>query len=230
MSKQVDANKTRGKRRLLITLLVIALLLGAASWLAYRQFQKDTQVTIKNAPGSTRELVIPNAETKKFDDPLFSFDAPGDWKLVKHETAPYDLYSYKSTLTNADNRYMDIYVDRLPGTMAVNKALSVKAVGDALQHGQISENCTGFTPGAKATVGGPRQMSIPSKWDGVEFLCDNDNIMRNVVGTGATGSINKVTLTGKTTGPHSFFFVYIDNNATPEYTIFYKVLESFRLK
>lgn len=74
-------------------------------------------------------------------------------------------------------------------------------------------------------------MAVPAKWDGVDFLCDMDSKFRNVVGSSSPGNINKVTLTSQTSfTPHSFFFVYEDNNYNPEYTIFYEMLDSFKVK
>ncbi len=214
-------------KRLLITLAVIAVLLLAGGLYVYKQFKESTKPIIKNTAGSSHQFVIPNSDVKHFDQGLFAFDLPGDWKLIKHDQAPYDLYSFHSTLVNADNRALDIYVDSLPQTLAVNKAVAVRAQGNNLSHGMVSENCTTFT---SPSTQGAKPLAMPGKWDGVEFLCDNDNVMRNVVGTSAPGTINKVTLTGPTSGPHSFFFVYTDDNATPEYMIFYNMLESFKIK
>lgn len=228
--KTYEIGQRRHTTRKLAILGIILLLLSATGAYGYQQFKKETAPVIQNSAGRTYEQKIPNAETQRFDLGTFGFDAPADWKLIKHDTAPYNLYSYRSTLTNADNRYLDVYVDSVPQKLAVNKAVAVRPQGNNLSHGMVSENCTTFTTAGTVPSGAAKPLAVPAKWDGVEFLCDNDNVMRNVVGTSSPSQINKVTLVGPTAGTHSFFFVYTDNNATPAYDIFYKMLESVAVK
>lgn len=225
---KVGYRSRRSKR--LIILAVVIIVAGAGLYAVYVQFRKSTQVVIKNSAGTSQPFDIPNSKTLHYDQGFFGFDAPSDWKLIKHDTAPYDLYSYRSTLKNADNRYLDIYADKIPLTLAVNKSVAVRTQGGILSHGMVSENCTSFNTAPPRTVGGSQALTVNAKWDGVVFVCDLDNINRNAVGTSAADSINKVTLTGPTNGSHSYFFVYNDNNYTPDYTIFYNILESFIAK
>lgn len=151
---------------------------------------------------------------------------PADWKRLQPDlNGPYKKYSYQAGLKNADNRWVTVYVDGLPVKTAVNKALAVRAEGAKLSHGMVSANCAEFTPKPSANA-----LVAPAKWDGIDFLCDLDSTTRNVVGTSAPGSVNKVTLTNAGFTPHSFFFVYEDNNFTPDYDIFYKMLDSFSVK
>ena len=225
---EIGHKRRRNWRRILVVLA--ALLLLAGGYYIYVQFKESTKPLIKNTAGTTRPLEIPNSKTQHFDQSSFGFDLPVDWKLIKHDTAPYNLYSYRATLTNADNRALDVYVDALPQSLAVNKAVAVRGQGSNLSHGEASENCITFTSATSSEAHTRKPLAILAKWDGVEFLCDNDNTNRNVIGTSAPGTVNKVTLTSLTTGPHSFFFVYTDDNATPDYTIFYRMLESFIVK
>jgi hypothetical protein len=161
----------------------------------------------------------------RFDEAAFFFKLPPDWKKTGQIlTGPTKKYSYQATLKNAENRYLDIYVDAIPQDMAVNKAVAVRAEGAKLTHGNVSNNCIEFT---NKPAGG---FVAPAKWDGVDFLCDYGSTGRNVIGTSAPGSINKVELTNAGFSKHSFFFVYTDHNYTPDYGIFYDFLDSFSVK
>ncbi|HEX8182867.1 MAG TPA: hypothetical protein VF575_04685 [Candidatus Saccharimonadales bacterium] len=222
---EIGYKRRKSRRALIVGVLMLALLGGG--YYVNMEFQATTQPEIKNSAGTTRPLEIPNSKTMRFDQGVFAFDAPADWKLINHDTAPYDMYSFRASLTNADNRYLDIYIDKIPQTMAVNRAVAVRAQGNNLAHGETSENCTTFTAATSSEARIAKPLAISAKWDGVEFLCDNDNTTRNVIGTSSPASINKVTLAGPTSGQHSFFFVYTDNNSTPDYSIFYRILESF---
>lgn len=228
--KTYEVGHRRRRNWRLAILAMLALVLLTAGVYIYRQFEKDTQTVIRNTPGTTHELVIPNSQKQRFDENTFTFEAPADWKLVKHDTAPYNLFSYRSTLTNADNRSLDIYMDTIPQKLAVNKAVAVRAQENMLSHGLTSDNCMTFTAGTSSDAHIIKPLSFVAKWDGVEFICDNDNTLRNVIGTSAAASVNKVTMTGSSGNSHSFFYVYTDNNATPDYTIFYNMLDSFTLK
>lgn len=217
--------------RKLIAFFIFLVLLAATGYYGYQQLLKDTQATIVNSKGTSRSQEIPNSATVKFDQETFAFDAPADWKLIKHDPqGPYNLYSYRATLKNADNRYLDIYVDRLPQALAVNKAVAVRAQANKLTHGLTSENCKDFVNQSPAGAGAAKVLTAPAKWDGVEFICDLDATTRNVIGTSSPGSVNKVTLTSPASGPRPFFFVYTDNNYTPDYSIFYNILDSFTVK
>jgi hypothetical protein len=95
----------------------------------------------------------------------------------------------------------------------------------------MSDVCLTFT-GAPASSAQTAQ-SLPNqlaKWQGINFMCDLSNYNNNSVGTSSLQGINTVTLTGSTTGRHSFFFLYVDHNIQPDYSIFTNALKSFRVK
>lgn len=226
-AKHWDAKPSHKVIHTIVTVIVTLFLVGGAGY-AYWFFQKDTQTSFTSNPGRAQVSTIEslNPAGAKFDEATFTMELPGDWKRLQPDlSGPLKKYSYQAGLKNADNRYLSIYVDGLPQTMAVNKALAVRGEGAKLSHGMISENCTEFTAKTAAN-----QLAVPAKWDGIDFLCDLDTKTRNVVGTSSPGNVNKVVLTNAGFTQHSFFFVYEDNNFTPEYDIFYKMLESFTVK
>lgn len=218
----------RHRRRGLVIAAVVVLILTAAGLYAYRYFSAETQAVVHNAPAVIKPADIPVVTTTRFDETVFGFELPADWKKLKTESGQYAIYSYQSSLTNNDNRYLDIYLDKIPVTMAVNKAVAVHAAGTKLSHGVISDNCLTFT--TPVPTGEQKATILPARWDGIQFFCDTDNTSRNVVGISSPDHVNQVALTGPVSGQHSFLFVYTDNNHSPDYTIFYKMLDSFAVK
>jgi hypothetical protein len=211
-----------------IVTIVVTLLLVAGAAYAYIFFINDTKTQTKNNPGKAiTSTVEANVQgTAHFTEAIFTFDLPADWKKTGElTTGPYHKFSYRATLKNADNRQLDIYADGIPLDMEVNKEVSVQPNGAKLTHGEVSNNCAEFT-----TQTTPKRLKMPAKWDGVDFLCDMDGVTRNIVGTSAPGSINKVELTNAGFTKHSFFFVYEDNNYNPDYGILYNMLDSFTVK
>lgn len=221
--------RSRRNRRLIIA-FVAFIVLAIGGGYGYKQYKNAVQPIITNTAGTTRE--VKNAEPKltRFDEGGFEFYLPPDWKKVSRPSAQYTKYSYQSTMTNADNRQLDIYMDNLPLNLPVNQAVAVQANGNKLTYGNTSENCINFTSAEARKAGGSSALQVKARWDGVEFLCDLDNSTRNVIGTSSPQSINKVTLTTLEGKQRAFFFVYFDQNYNPDYSIFYKMLDSFVAK
>lgn len=225
--KQWDAKLSHKVLHTVLTVAVTLLIVGGGAY-AYRFFQQDTQTSFTSNPGRARVSTVEslNPAGAKFDEANFTMELPADWKRLAPDLAgPHKKYSYQAGLKNADNRYLTIYTDGLPQNMAVNKAVAVRGEGSKLSHGMASENCTEFTAQPAANA-----LAVPAKWDGIDFLCDMDTNTRNVIGTSSPGNINKVVLTDVGFTQHSFFFLYEDNNNTPDYDIFYKMLDSFTVK
>lgn len=227
VSKKWDAKLSHKVRHTVITVVLTLLVVGGGAY-GYWYISQDTQPEIRNGSGegTSRIITAETAAKVNFDEAFFAFDLPGDWKRLQPDlNGPYKKYSYQSGAKNADNRYLQIYADGIPLDMAVNKAVAVRGEGPTMTHGEVSANCTEFT--APTT---PKRLAVTAKWDGVDFLCDMDGVTRNRVGTSSPGGVNKVELTTAGFTKHNFFFVYEDNNNTPEYNIFYDMLESFTVK
>lgn len=223
--KRWDAKPSHKIRHTILTVVITLLIVGSGAY-AYIFFTSDTEASIQNSPTklTTRTIASPAETNLRFDEEAFAFSLPKEWKKIgQQSTGPYRKYSYQSGLKNAENRYLDVYIDALPLNMAVNKAVAVRSEGSTLSHGTVSDNCTEFTTKGSALI-------APAKWDGVDFLCDMDATGRNVIGTSAAGSINKVELTNAGFTKHMFFFVYTDHNFNPDYGIFYDFLDSFSVK
>ncbi len=228
MSKaQSKDAKKNGRRRRLTVLLVTGLLLSGAGLYAYRLLLQDTQPVISSTVGATRTFQGTAEERQKIDEAVFSFNLPADWKRIPPEQTVYKSYRYQSGKKNAENRYLTVFVDTIPLDRPVNKAVALRPSGSGLRHGQASENCSEF-PGVQSA--GQGRLQLKTTWDGVEFICDLDTETRNVIGTSSPGSVNSVRLSGPAAGSHSFFFLYEDNNYTPDYSLFYGILDSFKIK
>ena len=218
----------RAKRRhagkvLLEVVLVLAAI--AAAILAGKHFlSADTSIT-DAPPATTSHVSAPTRSTKHIDESFFSLDLPDDWEPTKPPNEPYKIYAWQNTSQNKGVRTLHLYVDGAP-RLAVNRVLPIQADGARLvMLGDVSDNCVNFTDGAKSTG----SSSLTGKWRGVNFLCDTANDQRDVVGASSPGKVDGVTLSSAS-GRHSFFFVYTDNSATPDYSIFTDAVNSFRLK
>lgn len=220
-------SKKKTKRKVWVAILLVLIALGAA--VAYFAViilsEPDEEITTTQA--ITREYAPPQGEdTKNFNQDMFSVTLPSDWVLKGHNEVPNNIYSYQATKKNADNRWLEIYVDRVPTGVAFNRLLPVIIENNKIVvTGSVSENCIEFT-GPQGNPRGAGVAALPAKWQGVDFLCDMSNYTRNVVGVGTIASKHNVILSGPTAGQHTFYFKYIDHNISPDYQILEKALES----
>jgi hypothetical protein len=130
------------------------------------------------------------------------------------------------------DRYMTIYIDTIPKSLPVIYELPLAVHNNQLAYGEMSGNCSGFTPGGTLnTYEAETLMPAPSTWDGINFMCNLPEVILNQVGTGAIGEpVNTVTITGPTGGTHNYFFFYADMNPNPNYSILTDAIQSFRAK
>jgi hypothetical protein len=222
-------SKKKTKRYIwVVVLLMLLALCAAAAYVAYMVLSEADE-TISTPQAITREYAPPQGEdTKEFiQQGLFTITLPSDWVLKGHNETPHNLYSYQATEKNEDNRWLEIYVDRVPTDAAFNKLLPVIIENNKIVvTGSVSENCIEFT-GPQGNPRGAGVDSLPAKWQGVDFLCDLSNYTRNVVGVGTVAAKHNIVLNGPTAGQHTFYFKYIDHNISPDYQILEKALQSF---
>lgn len=169
----------------------------------------------------------PSSSNKLVNEPYYTFELPSDWRQIQSvSNNMQNSITWESFEANASNRYLTIYTDPIPKTYAVNRELPLEAHGSSLSFGSLSDNCANFTNSGSPTPLVP----VLAKWQNVDFYCNSPNFADNQVGTGSVGSINSVTLMGPTSGIRHYFFLYIDRNSTPDYSIFYSILDSFQAK
>lgn len=200
------------------------IMLGA--WLANKYLQPDT--ILSDSHGVVRHVDVVKPPTKLASNSIFTIMIPRSWSVTDSQYIPAAQYAWHGTRAEDSARRIDVYVDSIPKDMAVNKLLPLHGSGDqVIITGNVSDNCVNFTDASKADK---LTAKVLAKWSGVSFYCDTGNYARNVIGTGAPGSINRVAATGKIAGQHAFFFVYTDHSAEPDYSIFTDMLNSFRVK
>ena len=191
-----------------------------------RSLTSDTK--LKQSKPLTYYVPATTPPTAKVEEPLFTVELPTQWVNAPAPNTPYTAYSWRGADKSDDNaRRLDIYIDTVPLSFAANRLTPVAVVDNHLQTtGPTSDNCSNFTDRSTMAQTGV----APSKWSGVNFLCDLSNYERNVVVAGSTEGVNTITLTGTTTGTHRVLLVYTDNSASPNFAIFAAIIQSFSLR
>lgn len=213
---------------LTVSLLIIGIVGGLISYDMYKSRSKPVSGTgrtiIQTLDETTNRLVV--------NEPTFTMELPGDWKeAARRNDVNERSITWQATKKNADNRMLKLHIDLIPPTRAVNRLLPVAAEGPGLVLGDLSENCSMFTQGgAGATGQAPTSKEAPAKWQRVDFICNLPRAIDNEVGTGSTGLVNTINVTGPSQGAHKYFFVYTDRNIQPDYTILFNALKTFRAK
>ena len=206
-------------------ILLLAGFIMAGVWTADTYLQPET--TLSSSEGVVRHVDVVKPATKQINTSIFSMEILKNWQPQESQLIPKAQYSWRGTGKEESSRSLDLYVDTIPATMAVNKLLPLRAAGDQMVVGDnISDNCINFTDSTQADK---RTGMVAAKWSGVDFYCDTGNYARNVIGTGSPEAINSVKLDGRASGSHRFFFVYTDHSAEPDYAILTDLLSSFRV-
>lgn len=228
---RVDAkNLKKRKWRKRIIWLIVILLLVAISIFAYikiREMLKPNTV-IKQAK-ATQSKVTYTDKTKRYEEVNFGIDIPVGWEKLPASGGQYKTYTWQTSEKGTNGQVLTIYEDNIPSNFAVNRVLIVRGENTNLNiEGSASENCSQYTRGGSTT---PSGVGAPAKWQDVEFICDQGNKQRDVIGTSSLDGINTVILKGPTAGPHKYFFTYSNYNAAnPDYAAFYEALQSFSMK
>ncbi|CAN5148025.1 hypothetical protein BH09PAT3_BH09PAT3_1880 [soil metagenome] len=223
---QLHAHKTHRSHVLRWTVIVLLILGGG---IAYGLHSLKPNTTTTKAATVTKKLEA-NTATQTFFKGAFSIALPKGWQFMSKQQDIYTVYHFKSALPGEDgNRSIDIYEDSSLPTFPVNRMLPVTADEEGhltTDASLVSDNCTAYTTGATTNLQKIGQMA---KWQGIEFMCDMGNTLRNVVGTGSKDGINTVTVKTATSTPHHYFFTYTDNNFKPDYSIYAAAINSFKV-
>jgi hypothetical protein len=217
----VDRSSRRRRllRRAIFVVVVVAVIVGA--FFLNTQLHSDT--TINQGQPTVTKVDIAEPKTKTVTEPTFKIDLPENWKAG--EPADHADYHWDGTDKLSIGRALDIYVDSVPSDMAFNRLLPLEAQDDRIVPvGDISENCVNFTDDATIQ---PSTLTAPSKWAGVNFICDMGNKFRNVIGISSAEGLNYVTV-GGARGSHRYTFVYTDHGARPSESVFLAMIRSFQ--
>lgn len=215
--------RLRRLRKAVMILACVALVVFGCYKLLHLNIKPSA--VIRNAPARTTQFNTPNAKTH-IDTSTFSVDLPAGWQTfnaVTNVTPP--TASYRSN--GEQIQMLSVYIDNIPSNLAVNRVVIVSSEGNGMSHGSVSDNCTSFT---NPTSDEEQKGYADGKWQGTTFLCDVGNYERNVVGITSPEGVNEVTLTGDKSGRHKVFITYTDNAINPNFSVFYDILSSFKLK
>ncbi len=219
--------KSRRRRALkwIVALVIVVALIGWAV-VAIRHALKP-KTTITQARALTTQVTYSN-QTKHYDEGDFSLNLPATWRPVPRPPHTYNSFTWQSSDQVTNGQVIEVYEDTIPVNFAVNRVLIVEGENDHLSvDGSASDNCSNYTlnePSASSSIG------APAKWQGINFLCDQANRQRDVIGTSSTDGINTVILKSQAGGTsHKFFFTYTDYSVNPDYTVFYNTLNSLRM-
>lgn len=215
LGRGVRKSRKRHIRRLVF--MIVLAVIGFGLWRLHI-FMQDTNDQPITPQAITREYTpSQTSAVKTFDTPVFHMQLPSDWAFKEHKLTPYNTYVYQATAKSEDNRWLEIYVDGAPPTLAFNRVRPITIKGDILTpYDLISDNC--YESAGNKPV--PQQ-----SYASVRFQCDIANYSRNVVGVGVVNQGTTLHI-----GGHTFVIVYTDHNVRPNYQILDDMLKSFSVK
>jgi hypothetical protein len=222
--------KRKSKQRRIAFWCFVLLALIALGGVAFIRIRDALQP--KTTISSSRSVVTKvtyKSQNHHYEEGDFTIDLPAEWQPVARPVGPYQSYTWRTAKHDSDGQIIVVYEDAYPVNFSVNRVLIVHGESDHVSvEGSVSDNCSTYTRGVSAA---PGQIGAPAKWQGVSFLCDQTNQNRDVIGTSSLDGINTVILRSPRDGQaHKFLFTYTDYAINPDYTVFYNVLNSFKMQ
>ncbi len=214
----------RARRRIIA--LAIVLFVGTLIYLLFN-LEVTPQQDIQNAPDTTQKFADPRAKNVKIEKTEFTLELPDGWKESKADASLVPAPKYVFISSEADQQTLRIYLDTIPSGLGINKAVTVSARANEIDHDVVSENCANYTGAAQKNL---KIANAPAKWQNIDFLCDLANSSRPIVGTISTDGMNFLKVKGATIGERRVFITYGDFNINPNYITFYDILESVEFK
>lgn len=217
--------------RLIGTVVGVLIVTGVIAGFLVLDIRRNKSPAV-SSQSTVQQLLSESAQSITVNEPFFSFQLPSDWKEIgRKKTETENSISWQATKKNEENRYLTLHIDTIPASKPINRLMPVKAEGNGLSVGDVSEKCETFTVGGTQNAQDAQKLKpAPAKLREVNFICNLPGIVDNEVGSGSPEGINVVSLTGETSGIHKYFFVYTDRNIQPNYGIFVNALESFKAK
>ena len=219
--------RPKHRKKMLGIVFVSSVVVIAISTYIYLSFRPKTD--LKQATAITTKVNYSGNSTRHYDEPDFTIDLPSSWQLIPRPAGPYKSFTWQRSDHGTNGEEITVYQDTIPQNFAVNRVLIVEPdVSKLTLKGSASDNCSTYTKNMAQTN---NQFGAPAKWQGVDFLCDQSNQERDVIGTSSTDGVNTVILQSPHNGlKHKFLFSYTNHSINPDYTVFYTALGSFELK
>ena len=211
--------------RFLLFLIPVILSIFAFAWFILLR-NSDVVTSSFNKEGAQVAVVKPTM--KDYSNEYFKITLPATWNALGKQN-PYSnqvYYEFQDSVKETSNRWVRVYVDVIPKDFALNRVLPITVVENKIVPGVISDDCTTFTGSPQAVTGKPVAETWTAKWQDVNFVCAMKAKL-NYVGTASAEEGIITTFTSSNNTKHKYFFLYIDHNVRPDYSIFTDALKSF---
>jgi hypothetical protein len=230
MYKAGQRQENKRKKRIFWIFFFIIFIALVIAGVFYVLNMLKPETSIKESAPIVRKLDYEDKnKMKKYAEDNFTIELPSTWKQEPRPKGMYKSYTWTNINKSANGESIVIYEDKIPLNYAVNRVVIVEPEGDHVAiKGDVSENCNTYTKD-NPTKG--TKASTPAKWQGIDFLCDQNNISRDVIGTSSEDGVNTVVLSGKGgAAAHKYFFTYTNHSINGNYTTFIAAITSFKMQ
>jgi hypothetical protein len=209
--------------KLLILIPITVAFVGFISYLIYIN-TTGKPVHIDGPATKSGSIAAVAYPVQTINEPDFSMQLPASWVQTSYidDSSQYSI-TWMDKNPSLDTRWLTVFVDNIPA-LPINNLLPIKANGNKISYGLMSDDCSTFTQYDR------NQVSVQATYEGINFICNTTDIIDGVVGTGSVGTINKTTVTGSGEGTHNYFFEYTEHSGEPNYSYLDNALFSFRAK
>lgn len=230
---KIGKHNRHWKRKFFVisSLLIISAIIVGGIALLLRENAKGV-VEVQDSGAQSRAFVPANQQTRlNINEPTFTMQLPGDWREIsRNKDSRYQSIEWQWQ-DKIKNRWLTIYIDRIPADMVFNRLMPVEIDSEStLVFGTMSDNCLKFSGAGNPSTSEKKITKVLSKWQNVEFWCDMDNTVDNVVGVGNDVDGTIMNLKGPSSGNHKYLFVYTDRSVPENQDALQLALQTFAAK
>src|SRR5262249_35013269 len=137
----------RGRRKLIVACILLALIVGSVFGIRLLLHTLQPHTTLIQAKANTYYYSADNEAKQHIKNNTFTTDLPASWQPFPSHSVGNTVFSWRGTKKDDNARYIEIYIDAIPATLAVNRLLPVQANGDRISLiDTTSDNCANFAP------------------------------------------------------------------------------------
>jgi hypothetical protein len=226
------SDKAIDSRKLRIEIVVSALLFIGAAALFTMVFIdiRGHKTEIDNTKNEvlTKQIESTGYTFETYTQNDYALDLPKGWKKINSPEIIIDSQRYyPDRFQGVDEahvgRQLDVYVNRIPANLPLTKALEVKVKDENILPLSLSGQCLNFTDVPK----GGESSNYQTEWQGHKFLCRPSRIVNKIVAI-ENDVVDGITLNNETKTV-SFLIIYQDHGSNEDNSLFFYILESFKL-
>lgn len=219
----------RVRMEVVVSVLVIILIVVAFVYILIDLRRSGQNIDNSKNSVATSRIESTDLEYETYTQSTYVVDLPVGWKKINSPEIIIDGQRYypdrfQGVEDSQVGRRLDVYLNSLPGLLPVTKLLEVNVMENEIIPKTISTSCLNFTDVPE----GGEASQYPSEWQNHKFICRPSGSANTVAAVNNDLGDGIVLNNENTSG--RFLIIWQDHGSQEDNSIFFKLLETFKLR